>query len=375
MTLAVLVADVATSRATFEVSLAELEPASAVTLRDAFDEMFAQTDEWAKRAADVKVTSLDQIREMRFARECRLALREIRVNAEKARKRLKEDSVRRGKAIDGLANVIKACIEPIEAHLLEQETFADRHEQTVRDEKARQRTEVLVAYGVNPATYTSLGEMADDTWETVLEQARLAHEKRLDDARKAELVRIEAQRIAAERLEVEKAEAARLEAERVERERVQAAELEATKAQLAAEAEQRKAAEQARVEADQLYLREKYAADLERKRELAAVEAKAANELAQANQATADKQARLDEVERLARAAQAEDILRVTREAAKREAAELAPDRDKLRAFADGLRTLAPRGLTTERGKKAGVHIAGQLAKLSDYVSKIAGEL
>src|SRR6185437_11549413 len=92
------------------------------------DTMFTQAEEWAARAALIKVTSVDQKREMKMARESRLALREIRIKVEHDRKRLKEDSTRRGRAIDGIANVLKALIEPLEAHLLEQETFAERVE-------------------------------------------------------------------------------------------------------------------------------------------------------------------------------------------------------------------------------------------------------
>ena len=78
----------------------DLDPAAAQSLRATFETMFAQADEWIARARDIRVTSEDQKREMKFARESRLALKDIRVNAEKTRKKLKEDSVRTGRAID-----------------------------------------------------------------------------------------------------------------------------------------------------------------------------------------------------------------------------------------------------------------------------------
>lgn len=89
------------------LAVRDLEPASATSLQEVFAPFFAQTDEWTKTAHAIKVTSIEQRREMKLARESRLALREIRVNAEKARKR-KEDSLRMGKAIDGLANVSRS---------------------------------------------------------------------------------------------------------------------------------------------------------------------------------------------------------------------------------------------------------------------------
>src|SRR5262249_42943564 len=159
----------------------------------------------------IVVTDENDKRGMKLARDSRLALREIRVNAEKARKRLKEDSLRRGKAIDGIANVLKALIEPIEAHLLEQESFAERAELARRDTLKAARAQALVAYGADPIVDASLGEMPEDVWERTLETARLAQEAKREAERQAELVRVEAERIAAEKREAERQEAIRRE--------------------------------------------------------------------------------------------------------------------------------------------------------------------
>ena len=58
---------------------------------------------------------------MQEARIARLALRDIRIQADKTRKALKEESLRYGKAVQGVYNVIEYLITPIEKHLEERE--------------------------------------------------------------------------------------------------------------------------------------------------------------------------------------------------------------------------------------------------------------
>lgn len=341
-----------------------LEPDSATALRAAFETMFAQADEWASRAKAIVVTSEDDKRGMKFARESRLALKEIRVNAEKARKRLKEDSLRRGKAIDGIANVLKALIEPIESHLLEQETFADRAQAARRDALAAARAESLRAYGTNPDVYTGLGDMDEEQWEHALESAKLAHEARLEAQRQEAEIRREAERIAAERREAERKEAARREAERVERERLQAEEnarlkREAEEREAAAKIEREKAAaERARVDAEARAARE--AAEAEARKARAAEAALEAERRAAEQQRQAEEQAERD---------------RLAAEEEARQRAALAPDREKLVALAAQVRAIAIPALATERGQAAGEKVSAQLSKMADWITKTASAL
>ena len=345
-----------------------LEPDSAASLRAAFEEMFAQAEEWTARAREIRVTSVDQKREMKLARESRLALREIRVKAEHARKRLKEDSLRRGRAIDGIANVIKALIEPIEAHLLEQETFAKRAEEARREQMRRERADALRAYGADQSAYADLGAASDETWASILETTRVAHEAKLEAERQAEAVRVEAERIAAAKREEERQAQIRAEAERVAREKAQAEE----NARLRREAEEREAAaaaERARLKAEA----DAREAAARAEREAAEAEARKAREEADrvAAELEAERQRAADE----ARRREEEEAARVAAEQAAREAAALAPDKDKLTAFAEALRALDVPALSTAKGQAAGSRIAEQIAKLAGWVERTAEAL
>ena len=110
-----------------------LEQSKAKYILDNFQNYFEVADEKAKKAKTLVVTNETQKAEMQMARTGRLFLREKRIAIEKARKGLKEQALREGKAIDGIANVLKALIIPIEEYLEHQEKFVEIQEDKKRE--------------------------------------------------------------------------------------------------------------------------------------------------------------------------------------------------------------------------------------------------
>ena len=102
-----------------------LEKTKAKVLLDNFSNYFEITADWENKAKAIVVTDASQKAEMQMARVGRLFLREKRISIEKTRKELKEQSLRESKAIDGIANVLKALIIPIEEYLEKQEKFVE----------------------------------------------------------------------------------------------------------------------------------------------------------------------------------------------------------------------------------------------------------
>lgn len=193
-----------------------LVPAKAQFILERFQDYFKIAAEWEVKARAVVVRDEHDRTSMDMARVGRLFLREKRVAIEKARKELKEQALREGKAIDGIANVLKALIEPIEEYLDQQEHFIE------------------------------------------IKAAAEAEAKRIEDER-----RMEEERIAKEKAITEENERIRVENERLRKE---AAEKEAA---LKAERERN---EQARKAAEEKARREQEA----KERELAAAKAEAA---------------------------------------------------------------------------------------------------
>lgn len=207
-------------------------------------------------AKSISVTDPGQKDEIKKARDMRLQLREVRIASEKRRKALKEDSLRRGQAIDKVAKVITQIAEPAEAKLLEMETIAERMEAERKAKLRADRTVKLAPYGVD-TTCIDLAGMEDPAFARLLEDSRLAAEAReraareAEEKRKAEEAAREAERLRLKaendrlRKENEQREAeakkARDEAARLEREKAdrEAAE---KRAQADAEKARRKAA-------------------------------------------------------------------------------------------------------------------------------------
>jgi len=112
-----------------------LEPTKAKVILEKFQNYFEIASEWETKAKSLVVTNETQTAEMEMARTGRLFLREKRIAIEKARKELKEQALREGKAIDGIANVLKALIVPIEEYLGNQEKFIEIQEEQKREAK------------------------------------------------------------------------------------------------------------------------------------------------------------------------------------------------------------------------------------------------
>jgi hypothetical protein len=103
----------------------ELDEVKAKLILEKFDEFTAIAGEWETKARSILVTNENQVADMELARVGRLALRDKRIKLEKTRKELKEQSLREGRTIDGIANELKALIEPIETYLEQQEKFVE----------------------------------------------------------------------------------------------------------------------------------------------------------------------------------------------------------------------------------------------------------
>lgn len=194
------------------IQQANLEPATAQGLMDTFKPLFAKAHEICATAANLVVTDATQVTEIKQARALRLALRSVRIEADKTRKSMKEDSLRRGKAIDGVYNVLEFAVAPVESRLLEMEEFAERAEASRKAAAKASREELLKPYAID-TTFYQLGEMSEQAFAQLLDNTRTAHEAKLATARRAE-----EERIAREKAEAAERERIRLENERLKRE-------------------------------------------------------------------------------------------------------------------------------------------------------------
>ena len=174
-----------------------LELTERETLLGKFSEYENIAEDWEKKAKAIVVTNPEQVAEMKMAREGRLFLAQKRIDVEKTRKALKEQSLRKGQVIDAIAKFLTSLIEPTEKYLKDQEDFVE-----IQNKKKA-------------------------------EELRLAEEKRLEEERiaKEQAEREEQERIRQENIKLKAEmeakekemaeERAKAEAERLEKERIQ----------------------------------------------------------------------------------------------------------------------------------------------------------
>lgn len=201
----------------------------------------ARIPELLDRGQQIKIENESQVDEIKEAREIRLDLKRARVAVDNRRKKLKEDIVRRGKALDGVANILKDMIVPVETHLEDQERFAERLEEKRLAELAETRAAELAQYAVDTQFY-DLRKMSEQGYAQLLDSSRIAHETKLAAEKKAA-----EEQAAREKAEAEEREKTRLENERL---KAEAAERDKTDAAQAKAEAKRKAGENARLAAE-----------------------------------------------------------------------------------------------------------------------------
>lgn len=213
----------------------------------------------AKMAEDylpLKINGVDDANGLKTVHKARMVVKGLRVEVEKTRKFLKEDSVKYGRAVDAEARRITALLEPIESHLEREEeavVIAKERARKAEEEAARAKAEAE-AKAIRDA------EEARIRAQREAEEARLKAEREKLDAERAAM-KAEQDRLDSIRRE-QQAEAAKLEAERrriadEESARQRAIEMEKAKAE---------AAENARIETEKRIAREAKEAE-ERKAE------------------------------------------------------------------------------------------------------------
>jgi hypothetical protein len=100
-----------------------LEENEGKTLLDNFGDYESIAKEWKTKAEMIVVTNETQTAEMEMAKVARKKFSDMRIAIEKKRKELKEQSLRKGQAIDSIAKFLVSLISPIENHLKLQEDF------------------------------------------------------------------------------------------------------------------------------------------------------------------------------------------------------------------------------------------------------------
>lgn len=280
----------------FDNELNAIEPSKAKQIKETFEPMVAMLEQFEERCNEVFTEASKEINAdvSAKAKRTRLDIARVRIDADKARKAMKDEYLRAGNAIQGAYNVLAWAVKDREDKLREIEEHAERMEAERLEKLQAERVELLAPY-VEDAETRDLASMDVEAWEFYLAGKKQQHLDRIEAEKKAE-----AERIAREKAEAEERERIRKENERLKAE-AEAKEKALAKERAKVEAERKKAEEQARKE------REKAEAEAKAKLEAERAErAKVEAELKARRDAEAKEQARIEaerkEAEKLAKA-------------------------------------------------------------------------
>jgi len=211
-----------------------LEVEESKNIISMFGNYESMAKDWELKAKEIVVTDASQTTEMAMAKVARKKFSDLRIDVEKARKNMKEQSLRKGQAIDAVARFLVSLISPIEEHLRLQEDFIK-----IQDAKKAEELRLIE--------------------EKRLEDERIEKEK--TEAQERERIRIENEKM---RKELEEKEKARLELEEKTRKEKEEADKKLAEERAAAQKildDQKAEAEKARVEAQRILDDEKKKAD------------------------------------------------------------------------------------------------------------------
>lgn len=182
------------------VQQANLEQADQQSIMSVLGSAFDKISDYRIQADKISIEDEFDKAGMKAARELRLLVKKTRTEGENARKKLKEDALRKGNTIDAVWRIIKNGLEPIETELEEKEKTAERIQTQRREEIQKSRVSELSRYNFDGSLFP-LGDMTDESYSKLLETAIAGEEKRQADLLAAEQARVESERVEAQRRE------------------------------------------------------------------------------------------------------------------------------------------------------------------------------
>lgn len=316
---------------------------TAKPLAEIFQPFQNTLEKWQAKADTLTVTSIDQKTEMAQARLARLELRDARCTMKETKLNLTRTLKERTNKIELVERTIREQMEILEQQLFEYEQFAIRHAAKIKAELKETREKEFAQHGAT-SPHFDLSDLSPEVYAVELGNVKILRQAQLDTAARAEAARIAKDQAEAKERERLAVENKRLREESAKREQAIKEEREAVEAQRRKDKEtSEKIAAKERAEADRLAAVERAA------RIKAESEAKALRDAETARQAAESK-------------------------AAKKAAA--APDKVKLRAFAESMRNLPrPLGLRTPAAEEMLEQFSEQLNDLANQITENAETL
>lgn len=153
----------------------------ALQISPAFTELFDLATEWNKKAKEyLSNPDFSQEEKAKHARTARLALVKVRTGVEKKRKELNEEDQKRISDRNLIGKILINLVVPTEEILEAEEKRAENEEKERKEAIKQERLKQLEPYQVD-CTFFDLANMPEEAFSILLENSKLAFQKRIDD--------------------------------------------------------------------------------------------------------------------------------------------------------------------------------------------------
>jgi len=199
-----------------------LEPSRAKQIEEIFVPMTKMLYDFENSYNDVVELSKDGITPEveQAAKKVRLSISKVRIETEKLRVKQKEEYLRGGKAVDGVANILKFAVVEKENSLKEiEETSARIEKEQIKALQADREADLEQYIDEIPAV--NLASMPEGVWEKYRDGYKLDYDKRIEAEEQVEIERIEKEKADLAEQKRIKEENETLRKEAVERDRLQ----------------------------------------------------------------------------------------------------------------------------------------------------------
>jgi len=199
-----------------------LEPSRAKQIEEIFVPMTKMLYDFENSYNDVVELSKDGITPEveQAAKKVRLSISKVRIETEKLRVKQKEEYLRGGKAVDGVANILKFAVVEKENSLKEiEETSLRIEKEQIKALQADREADIEQYIDQIPAV--NLASMPKEVWEKYRDGYKLDYDKRIEAGKQVEIERIEKEKAELAEQKRIKEENETLRKEAVERDRLQ----------------------------------------------------------------------------------------------------------------------------------------------------------
>lgn len=143
-----------------------LDEQKSLALKEKFNSYFEIVEEWKQKSSVLIITDVSQKAEIEMAKNAYKFIKQKRIDIEKTRKSLKEESLKEGKAIDEIAKLLTSLVAPLEEDLEQKAKFVEIHEAKIKAERTANRVERASIYGEVSAALVA--DMTDEIFESFL---------------------------------------------------------------------------------------------------------------------------------------------------------------------------------------------------------------